>query len=307
MRAHFVLIALCLTAASLPLACDDAPATAPDRPVVLATTGMIADAVRALAGEAVEVEALMRPGVDPHLFKASEGDVRRLSRADLILYNGLLLEGKLAGVLGKLERRRRVVAVAEAIPAEELIASDISGGHYDPHVWFDVSLWRTVCAKVAAELEGLVPAHASAIRSRLASYDTELEELHQWVKTEIATIPAPSRVIVTAHDAFGYFGRRYQMEVVGIQGLSTATKAGLTDVQRVVTLLVDRQIPAVFIESSVSQQSVNAVREACRARGHDVVLGGTLYSDSLGPEGSGADTYVTMIRNNVRTIVEALR
>jgi manganese/zinc/iron transport system substrate-binding protein len=277
---------------------------------IVATTNIIADMARRVAGGDAEVTSLMGPGVDPHLYKASEGDVRRLAEADLVLYNGLHLEGKMGDILEKMARRRPVVAVAGAIPETSLLepAAPLPGiGAHDPHVWFDVSLWRTSVDVVAEELARLDPEHAKGYRRRAADHAAELERLDAWVAESVAAIPEEHRILVTAHDAFGYFGRRYGIRVVGIQGISTLAEAGLRDVERVVDLVVDAGVPAIFVESSVSPRTVEAVRAAAADRGHPLALGGELYSDALGADGTPAGTYVGMVRHNVETIVEALQ
>lgn len=274
---------------------------------VTATIGMVADVAREIGGEHVAVTALMGPGVDPHLYKASEGDIERLGAAKLILYNGLNLEGKMGDVLVRMSRDRLTVPVTEAVPESLLREPPEFAGHYDPHLWFDVALWRRVADRIGAALIEADPAHRGDYERNAAAYDDSLAALDAWVRETIATIPASSRVLVTAHDAFGYFGRAYGLEVVGLQGISTVSEFGLADVRRLVDLIVSRRVKAVFIESSVPRRSVDAVVEGCRARGHRVAVGGTLYSDAMGPEGTPDGTYLGMVRANVRTIVEALR
>jgi len=276
-------------------------------PRVVTTIGMIADMATRVAGPHARVEALMGAGVDPHLYKASESDVRRLAEADLILYNGLHLEGKMGDILVKMARERAVVPVAEAIPEAELREPPEFAGHYDPHVWFDVSLWRRTIDVVERELVTLDPPHAEDFKRNAARLRTELQELDEWVGEEIATIPVERRVLVTAHDAFGYFGRRYNIEVHGLQGISTATEAGLKDVDALVELIVSRKVKAIFVETSVPKKSIEAVQAACKDRGHDVAIGGLLYSDAMGAAGTPDGTYIGMVRHNVKTIVEALR
>lgn len=274
---------------------------------VTATIGMVADVARAIGGEHVAVTALMGPGVDPHLYKASEGDIERLGAAKLILYNGLNLEGKMGDVLVRMSRDRLTVPVTEAVPESLLREPPEFAGHYDPHLWFDVALWRRVADRIREALIEADPAHRGDYERNAAAYDDSLAALDAWVRESIATIPPSGRVLVTAHDAFGYFGRAYGLEVVGLQGISTVSEFGLADVRRLVDLIVSRRVKAVFIESSVPRRSVDAVVEGCRARGHQVVVGGTLYSDAMGPEGTPDGTYLGMVRANVRTIVEALR
>lgn len=275
---------------------------------VTATVGMIADLARRIGGERVDVTMLMGPGVDPHLYKASEGDLRRLGNADVVLYNGLFLEGKIGGALAQVaERGKLVVAVAEKIDESKLFYPDEYEGHPDPHVWFDVSLWIRTVPQIVEAMAMAAPASESYFKERAAAVVLELEQLHLWCREQIASIPKERRVLITAHDAFGYFGRAYDIEVVGLQGLSTATEFGLKDVQRIVDLVTERGIRAVFVESSVPRRSIEAVVQGCKARGHDVTIGGELYSDAMGEEGTAEGTYVGMVRSNVETIVGALR
>jgi manganese/zinc/iron transport system substrate-binding protein len=267
---------------------------------------MIGDVASRLGGEHVQVKTLMGPGVDPHLYKASESDVRTLSEADLVLYNGLHLEGKMGDVLVKLARTRPVVAVTEDLPREELREPPEFLGQYDPHVWFDVSLWAKTVGPIERELARLDPEHAADYAARRGELEAELAQLDAWVAERTATIPERQRVLVTAHDAFGYFGRRYGMRVVGLQGISTLAEAGLADVERVVRAILDARVPAIFVESSVPRKSIEAVQAAVQARGFAVAIGGQLYSDALGAADSPAGTYAGMVRANVDTIVAAL-
>lgn len=279
----------------------------PAAPTVLATTGMVADLARQVAGDDAPVDALMASGVDPHLYRARESDVRRLAEAELVFMNGLHLEAKMGQVLRKIGRSRPVVAIAETLPEDQLIVVDPESGAHDPHVWFDVSLWAQTVPAVADALAEQMPGAETAIRERAAQLSGRLAELDAWVEEQIATIPPERRVLVTAHDAFGYFGRRYGIEVVGIQGISTAGEAGVQDVERVIDLVVERGIPAIFVESSVPRRTVEAVVEGAAARGHEVAIGGELFSDSMGAPGTPEGTYEGMVRHNVTTIVEALR
>ena len=300
---------LYLIVSSLLLAgCGGDPQAGAEGPLrVVTTTGIIADVAQRIAGPHARVEALMGPGIDPHLYKASESDVRRLSEADLVLYNGLHLEGKMGDILTKMARTRPVIAVTEEIPENLLREPPEFLGQYDPHVWFDVSMWAQTLGPIAREMSEVDPGHAAEFQANAAALEKELNELDAWVKAQILTIPEPQRILVTAHDAFGYFGRRYGMEVVGIQGISTLTEAGLKDMDRVVDLVVDRKVPAIFVESSVPRRSIEAVQAAVESRGHEVRIGGQLHSDSLGAAGSPAGTYPGMVRANVTTIVNALR
>ncbi len=274
---------------------------------IVTTTGMIADAAQRIAGEHGTVEALMGPGVDPHLYKASESDVRKLAEADLILYNGLHLEGKMGDILVKLARTRAVVPVSEAIPDSDLREPPELLGMYDPHIWFDLELWSRTLDPIADALAGLRPEHADLFRGNAAAFRNEVKELDRWIENQVEQIPAQQRILITAHDAFGYFGRRYGMRVVGLQGLSTLAEAGLKDVERVVDVVVDNGIKSIFVESSVPRRSIEAVQAACRSRGHDVAIGGQLFSDAMGAAGTPEGTYPGMVRANVEIIVNGLK
>lgn len=273
---------------------------------VLTTTGIVGDLARHVAGEHATVESLMSTGVDPHLYKASESDVRRMAEADLILYNGLHLEGKMGDVLVKMARSRPVAAVTDDLPRDQLREPPEFLGQYDPHVWFDVRMWSECLDPIVRELSALDPENAESYRANAEAYRQELRELDGWVQAQMREIPEDRRVLVTAHDAFGYFGLRYGIEVVGLQGISTLSEAGLRDVERVVELVVSRRIPAIFVESSVPRRSIEAVQAAVRDQGQDVAVGGTLFSDSMGPAGAPEGTYVGMVRHNVKTVANAL-
>jgi manganese/zinc/iron transport system substrate-binding protein len=286
---------------------DGTPAAgvAVDGPLtVVATTGMLADAVEHLGGDRVDVTALMGPGVDPHLYQASEGDVRRLSDADLIVYNGLHLEARLSEVLARIEGR--TFAAAEAIDESRLLAPPEFAGQYDPHVWFDVELWASVVEAIRDELAERDPDGAEEYRANAEAYLAELRELHEWTQEEAARVPEEQRVLVTAHDAFNYFGRAYGFDVHGLQGISTATEAGAADVQRLAEFIAERRIPAIFVETSVSPRAIQAVQEAVGARGYEVAIGEELYSDALGDPDTPEGTYAGMVRHNVTAIVSGL-
>jgi manganese/zinc/iron transport system substrate-binding protein len=275
-----------------------------ERPLVLVTTNILADAVRIVAGDDLRVEALMGAGTDPHLYKARFSDIRRLEDADLILYNGLHLEGKLSEILDQMPGR--AVAVADVLPYESLLYADDGDNVKDPHIWFDVSLWARVVVGVGETLANFDESNADIYRQRAGAFAAELDSLHIEVKMAVGTIPADSRTLITAHDAFGYFGRAYGVEVRGLQGISTVSEYGVRDVSSLVTFVVDNKIPAVFIESGIPPRSVESVIAGARQRGHTVVEGGMLYSDSLGGEGEAGATYVGMVRHNMNTIVKAL-
>ncbi|MCC6145501.1 MAG: zinc ABC transporter substrate-binding protein [Candidatus Hydrogenedentes bacterium] len=274
---------------------------------ITCTTGMIADAARAVAGEHADVAALMGPGVDPHLYKATQGDLEKLSAADIIFYNGLHLEGRMVEVLEKMADRKPTVAVSEDMPEDRLRTPPEFAGQHDPHVWFDVDLWKSAVDRIARALGDADPDHAQAYRSNAAAYKTELDALHAWVHDQIGSIPPDARVLITAHDAFGYFGHAYDIEVLALQGISTAAEFGLQDVDQLVDTIVSRRIKAVFIESSISPRSIETLIAGAKAKGHEVKLGGELFSDAMGAAGTPEGTYIGMVKHNVNTIVEALK
>ncbi len=268
---------------------------------VATTTMQIGDLVRVIGGDDVHLDVLMGPGIDPHQYKASAGDVDRLSRADLIIYNGLHLEAKMGEVLGRLGKT--TLAAAEAIPEENLITLD---GVHDPHVWFDLELWRYALDAVTARLVEMDPVHAAAFRERAAAHRQAITDLHAYCRERVATIAPEQRLLITAHDAFNYLGRAYGLEVRGLQGISTVTEAGTGDVQDLAALIAQRRIPAIFVETSVSPRAIEAVREAVRARNFEVIVGGEIYSDAMGDDGTPEGTYLGMVRHNIDTIVDAL-
>jgi manganese/zinc/iron transport system substrate-binding protein len=289
-------------------ACSGAPeATDAGGVKVVATTNIVGDLVRTIGGSQVEVEVLMGPGIDPHLYKASAGDVRRMSSAEAIFYSGLHLEGKMSEVLEHMgERELRTVAVAECVPANELIESAGFSGLHDPHVWFDVALWSKTVDCVVETLVTLDPDNEAGYLERADAYQAELLALDAWVRERVEALAPDQRVLVTAHDAFGYFGRAYGFEVRGLLGVSTAAEAGTSDVQKLANFIVKREIPAIFVETSVPPRYVQALQEAVRAQGFAVEIGGSLYSDSIGNPGTTAGTYAGTVRENVETIVNAL-
>ncbi|MDG5766574.1 zinc ABC transporter substrate-binding protein [Balneolales bacterium ANBcel1] len=284
--------------------CDNGEAETDERPFVVTTTNLIRDAVERVGGEEIRTVSLMGPGVDPHIYRATPRDFRRMEQADLILYNGHFLEGRLAEILARQGERAR--AVTEQIPSEKLIEASDFGGTYDPHVWFDAELWRLVIDDVAMALSQLQPENAGTFQRRAQEYNAELRELHEYALEQIRRIPEQQRILITAHDAFQYFSRAYGIEVRGLQGLSTATEFGVQDVTRMVSLITERRVPAIFVESSVSTRSIESVIAGVRQRGYEVRIGGTLFSDSMGARGTPEGTYAGMFRHNVDTIVEAL-
>jgi manganese/zinc/iron transport system substrate-binding protein len=272
---------------------------------VVCTIGMVADVVTNIGGERVAVSALMGEGIDPHLYKASPADVSQLNRADLVLYSGLHLEGKLAELLERMARRKPTVAIAERVASDKVLTDE--NGARDPHVWFDVALWSEAAAGATEALAAFDPSHAEEYRAKASAYRERLATLDQYARAQLATIPKEQRVLVTAHDAFRYFGRAYDLEVRGIQGISTDSEAGVREVKELVDFLVSRKVKAVFVETSVSDQNIRSLLEGCAARGHTVVIGGSLFSDAMGKADTAEGTYEGMVRHNVDTIVQALQ
>ncbi len=294
--------------------CHGADAKSDGRPgyplAVVCTTGQIADMLENIGGSHLTVQSLMGPGVDPHLYKATPGDVRKLNAADVVFYSGLHLEGRLASLLEKLATRKPVHAVTEGIHQDQhdsLRKVPGSDDQYDPHVWFNVSLWAECVDYAAEKLVALDPDHADDYRHNLAGYLSRLSALHESCKERMAEIPTKRRVMVTAHDAFGYFGDAYDVEVHGLQGISTADEVDLVTADALVELLVSRRIKAVFVESSVPARHLRSMIGACDVRGHRVVVGGELFSDAMGSAGTLEGTYIGMVEYNVNTIVEALK
>ncbi len=273
---------------------------------IVATTGMIADTARRIGGDLVSVRALMGPGVDPHGYRQTRTDIVAMAKADLVLWNGLYLEAQMEDVLGDIAGRTRVEAVAEAIPEDRLISHDDYANRFDPHVWMDPGLWRDVAAAVRDAMIAAAPAHEAQFVTNADAFLAELADLAIYADTVLESVPPEARVLVTAHDAFNYFGRAYGFEVVGIQGISTESEAGLNRVTGLVNMLVDRGIGSVFVESSVSDRSVRALMEGAASRGHTVRIGGELYSDAMGAPGTYEGTYIGMIDHNVTTIAAGL-
>ena len=279
------------------------------RPIRIVTTiGMIADLAKNIGGEMVEVTSLMGTGVDPHLYKASAGDVTLISEADLILYNGLHLEAGMSGVLERLsdQKPNQVLAVTKNIDRSKLTAPPEFAGAYDPHVWFDVTLWKDVAETIHNALVLLMPSAEAHFQSLAKKYILQLEALHIYVQEKATQIEPSKRVLVTAHDAFGYFGQAYEFEVRGLQGISTATEAGTADVRILAQFIADRKIPTIFVESSVPRQSIEAVQAAVRARGFEVQIGGELFSDAMGNPNTKEGTYIGMVQHNIDTISDGL-
>ncbi len=275
---------------------------------VVTTTTMITDLVENIGGDLIAVQGLMGSGVDPHLYKASEGDVTKLVNADVIFYNGLHLEGKLVEVFEKMgNQNMKTIAVGEVLDKSILIGSDYFASNYDPHIWFSVKNWKQVTVFTIEKLKELDPENAVVFETNGKAYLEKLNKLEAKIKGIIATLPKEKRILVTAHDAFSYFGKEYAFNVVGLQGLSTATEAGVQDVQKLATFIIENKVKAIFIETSVPKRTIEALQAAVKSKDHEVIIGGTLYSDALGNPGTLKGTYIGMFEYNVNTIVNALK
>ncbi|MEM0949585.1 MAG: zinc ABC transporter substrate-binding protein [Pseudomonadota bacterium] len=282
------------------------PAFAAGRLEVVATTGMIADAARQVGGNLVEVRSLMGPGVDPHAYRQTRTDIVAMTRADLVLWHGLYLEAQMEEFLLELAERRPVMAVGEGVEESRLLGHEDYEGRFDPHVWMDPDLWTAVVLRVRDALTEIAPDHADAFAANAATHLNEADRLAAYSRNALESVPDPARVLLTAHDAFRYFGEAYGFEVLGIQGISTESEAGLARIGELVDLLVERQIGAVFVESSVSDRNIRALVEGAAAKGHTVQIGGELFSDAMGEDGTYEGTWLGMIDHNVTTIADAL-
>jgi manganese/zinc/iron transport system substrate-binding protein len=278
---------------------------------VTATTGQVGDLVRVIGGDHVVVTELMGPGVDPHSYKPSETDVGAIRKSHVAFFNGLYLEGKLASTLEKLGESHPVIAVAEQLPADRLLAGegDAESAHPDPHVWFDIGLWKLAAGIVRDKLTEMRPDKEADFNANHAAWVEAVDELDGWAKAEIATIPEARRIMITAHDAFRYFGRYFGVDVRGMQGISTATEPSPSKVRDLVTLLVEREVPAIFVESTIAPKNIEPLIKGAAAQGHTVVVGGELFSDAMGPDktAGGTGTYIGMMRHNIRTLVDELK
>ncbi|NQX86705.1 MAG: zinc ABC transporter substrate-binding protein [Flavobacteriaceae bacterium] len=295
-----LVLALCFSS------CKTEPKINSNQLQVVTTTTMITDLVSNIGGTHINVNGLMGTGVDPHLYKASEGDVSKLVNADIIFFNGLHLEGKLVEIFEKM-KHKTPIALAESLDKNVLIGSDYFASNYDPHVWFNIDYFKQFAVRVASVLSEKDPKNAKAYKTNLNTYLSQLKTLEIKIDNTIKTLPKPQRILVTAHDAFNYFGKHYGFEVVGLQGLSTATEAGVQDVQKLAAFIIEKQVKAIFIESSVPRRTIEALQAAVNDKGHHVTIGGTLYSDALGNPGTSEGTYIGMFEHNVNTIVNALK
>lgn len=284
-----------------------APTKSSGKLKVVVTTSMLTDLVKNIGGDLIDLQGLMGAGVDPHLYKASEGDVSKLFNADVIFYNGLHLEGKLVAVFEKMETQKTTVALGEFLAKEGLIGSDYFASNYDPHVWFNIQYFKEFSDKVTSVLSEKDPKNAASFTANNLAFQQKLDLLHTAVVNTIATLAPEKRILVTAHDAFNYFGKAYGFKVVGLQGLSTAAEAGVQDVQKLSEYIIANKVKAIFIESSVPRRTIEALQEAVLSKGHQVSIGGSLYSDALGDADSVEGTYVGMFLYNIKTIVNALQ
>lgn len=275
-----------------------------DKLNVLTTTNIVNDLVLQISGDKIKLESLMGPGIDPHYYKATFGDMRKLAHADLVFYNGLNLEGRMESVLINLSATKPVIALSDSVDPHALISEN---GVIDPHFWFNIKLWIQAAYGVNHQLSKVLPEHKDYFHQRTQDYIKQLEELDAWVMEQMESIPTEQRVLISAHDAFGYFGSTYNMEVLGLQGINTTSEFGLADLRILKDIVKTRNIKAVFVESTVSDRSIQSLISGVQAEGHQVRLGGELLSDALGTEKSGNDTYIAMLRHNTNTLVEALK
>jgi len=300
-------LALLLLATSLLfISCEGNRESNNGKKKIVVTTNIIFDAVEYIAGDKNEVVGLMGAGVDPHLYKASQKDVSKLTSADMLVYNGLHLEGKMIDILEKMKRNKTVIAVSDGVEESNIIRSD-EFATPDPHIWFDAMIWKQAIAYFTEELNKWDTANASYYTKRMQSYLAQLDEVDSYAKQELKQIEKQQRVLITAHDAFNYFGRAYDIEVYGLQGISTMSEFGLKDVSNLVTFIIDREIKSVFVETSVSEKALKSVVEGCEKQGHQVKIGGLLYSDAMGKRDGSEGTYVGMFRYNVTTISKGLK
>ncbi|HDZ15417.1 hypothetical protein LCGC14_0673240 [marine sediment metagenome] len=304
LKTRIIILLFCL---SLISGCKDTGKKTDGRLNIVTTTTMITDLVRNIGKDSVNVQGLMGSGVDPHLYKASEGDVSKLTQADVVFYSGLHLEGKLVDVFEKMGRNSNTIALADVLDKKELIGSAYFASNFDPHIWFNIEYWKQITGYLTQELAKLDPDNASFYEDNKTEYFKQLDILEDDVRNTIATLPEDKRILVTAHDAFNYFGEEYGFEVVGLQGLSTATEAGVQDVQKLAQLIIDKKVKSIFVETSVPKRTIEALQQAVNSKGYDVQIGGTLFSDALGNAGTDEGTYIGMFRYNVNTIVNALK
>ncbi|MCB9262959.1 MAG: zinc ABC transporter substrate-binding protein [Flavobacteriales bacterium] len=274
---------------------------------VLATTNIVADVVKNLCGDFMEVNSLMGPGVDPHLYKASHGDIKKLDEADVIIFNGLHLEGKMTEMLENFQKKGRAIAVSDGLETKNIRTINEQANVHDPHIWFDMKLWADGVKYVAEQLKSKFPQFAPKIDSNASHYLLEIDSVYTHCQSLIEGVAQQNRILITSHDAFEYFGRSFNFEVKGLQGISTISESGLKDVQDMINYIIQHQIKAIFVENSVPQKALLSVIESCTQKGHKVIIGGELFSDALGAERTPEGTYLGMVKYNVETIVKALK
>jgi len=289
-------------------ACNKPDDKKSEKITVVTTTTMITDIVSQIGKDKIEVQGLMGAGVDPHLYKASEGDVNKLYNADLVFYNGLHLEGKLEEVFEKMKQKGiKTVALSDTLNKSLLIQSENFESNYDPHIWFNIDYWRIITEYVTSKLIQTDPKNKDYYISNKNKYLIQFDSAAAEIQRKIEELPADKRVIITAHDAFNYFGQKYGFEVMGLQGISTTTEAGVQDVQNLADFIVKRKIKAIFVESSVPKRNIEALQAAVKSKGFEVKIGGELFSDACGDAGTVEGTYLGMFQHNVNTIVNALK
>ncbi len=297
-----------LTAFIFIIGCQSEKKKQNDKIKIVTTTTMLTDLVKNIGGDRINLEGLMGAGVDPHLYKASEGDVSKLFEANIVIYNGLHLEGKLEEVFEKMQLQdKNTIVAADALEKNTLISSENFASSYDPHIWFAINNWIKITKYISSKLIELDPKNKSTYITNTEAYLKKLTSLNKTVSAKIKELPRKSRILVTAHDAFNYFGKQHEFQVVGLQGLSTATEAGVQDVQKLATFIINNKIKAIFVESSVPKRTIEALQAAVEATGSTVTIGGTLYSDALGNQNTVEGTYTGMYTYNVKTIVNALK
>ncbi len=279
-----------------------------DKLNIVTTTTMICDLAKNIGGDAVEVTGLMSYGIDPHLYKASAQDVTKLQTADVVIYNGLHLEGQMGEIFESLDKLNKdVICLEDALTKSDIISSADSNTSYDPHIWFNTNLWIKCATYVSKQLSIIDEEFKDYYNDNLNSYIEELNKLENYIKNQILKVKEEQRVLITAHDAFSYFGKAYGFKVLGLQGISTEAEAGTADVSLLATFIADNKIKAIFVESSIPKKNIEALQAAVKHKGFDVVIGGELYSDSLGDEASKHDTYISTFKSNIDTIVSALK
>jgi len=286
----------------------EAETAQPKKPTIVATTSMIGDAVKNVVGDKAEIISLMGAGVDPHLYKATQGDLKKLQDADIVFFNGLQLEGKMEDILKKLGKTKAVYQVTKNVPKEKLLTVDYEGQDvYDPHIWHDVEIWMMVVEEIRERISRDYPDLKETCDKNAFNYTSNLKGLQTKIKTDLLGIPDDQRIIITSHDAFNYFGKAFNIEVKGLQGISTVTEFGLKDIADLVDMITKRKIKSIFVESSVAAKPMEAIVKGCAQKNHEVKIGGSLYADALGEDGTIEGTYIGMMRHNILTITDALK